>query len=167
MARQIERALQPGQEGAKRALTQYRDLLMRCRSDGIDAAFAEQTSLAIKARPQTLALIRALIECDSPAAVIDLAEQHPELLSDEIDALLQQGIANACAQSLAQAIVLALHIDAHREILRRSRRWMDAKKMTPERLLSDAVFAFLNAWPWDEKKRLVTEQPDLLYHSCR
>jgi CHAT domain-containing protein/tetratricopeptide (TPR) repeat protein len=132
---------------AQRLLNEHRDLLRRCREDGIEAAFAgretgdadpeaalrailEQAESDPEARAALEALqhqaaqhplmqaIEALIEADSPAEVLDAMQAHPILLSDEADAGLRQFIENAEQMGRAG---LAHHVEERYQLLQQLR----------------------------------------------
>jgi hypothetical protein len=86
-------------------LNERRDLLRRCREDGIEAAFAgleaeddDPEARAARERQTDDALIEAvhaLIQAQSPAEVLDVVQAHPLLLSDQADAALRYAIERA------------------------------------------------------------------------
>ena len=110
-----------------RTLTEHRDLLIHCQKKGIEAAFAAVIKL--------LALLEALIPCDSFAGVLELAAQQPQLLSDEMDAFLQQEIADARSQGTQESHAMANHVAAHHKILRQLRQIMDKTGMSAQEVV--------------------------------
>ena len=129
----IEQAAQQGNADHHRIFTQHRQLLSEARQRGIEAAFAPfMTSSPSEQTNALLPLLNALLECDSPRAVIALAEEHPELLSDEVDALLQQNIAVARAQGTDEGEAYAQHVAERLNILRQLRQMMDEAEKEAE-----------------------------------
>jgi hypothetical protein len=78
----------------------------------LQAALEERRQAAAEA--PVLAAVQALIAADSPAEVMEAAQAHPLLLSDEGQALIRQGIENA--RQMGQED-MARHIEARYEIL--------------------------------------------------
>ena len=64
---------------AKRLLEDHRSVLLRCQSEGIDAAFADrlQTQSISEIPPELLARLRSI---RSKAELLELIKEHPELL---------------------------------------------------------------------------------------
>ena len=130
---------------AVRVLTEHRDLLRRCREVGIEVAFAgledvdpeaalrelleraesdPEARAALEAMTRQAAehplmkAINALMAARSSARVLEAVRVHPDLLSDQADAMLRGAVENA---RQAGDEGMARHIEERYQILRQIR----------------------------------------------
>ena len=172
-------------EEPRRILRQHRALLAEARQKGLDEAFAPLMRQSPSESLNTLTgLMDALIECDNPAAVVELGAQHPNLFVDEMDELLQQAIANARAKGTQQSEGWANHAAQRHETLRQLREMMAETGMSPKEVLQEVraeqesasqeeesfsrqvfeiVQAFVHPATWHEKRRIVEQEYELLF----
>ncbi len=164
-------------------LTQHRDLLRHCRAEGIEAAFAELMSVVPSAEETNalLSLVNAFVQCDGPLEVIKLATEHPELLSDEMDGLLEQSIAGVQAQGIEESEAYGQHMLEGLMTLRRLCQMMRENQMsldevveamqtmqkialdtTEQSTLIVPLQDFVTAETWAKSKRVVEAHPELL-----
>ncbi|MDQ7030286.1 MAG: hypothetical protein Q9O62_11165 [Ardenticatenia bacterium] len=121
-------------ERARRLVEQHRALLRRCREVGVDRAFAEMTTSPQHDIARLLAeagdlgrTLRDFIAADTWTASRRILEQHPELLSDDADALLGRlidaarhvGAQGTAPDEDTQRLIRTL--EQHRALLRRCR----------------------------------------------
>ncbi|MGB0387193.1 MAG: hypothetical protein ACPGWR_20435 [Ardenticatenaceae bacterium] len=170
-------------EDAVRTLREHHVLLVQARQNGLDEAFAEANLSRNTEIHSRIALVERLMGCDSPIAILELAAQEPDLLSDEMDALLQQGIADAYAPGIQDGEAIANRVKACQQILRQLRKTMAQTGKSPEQLvqsmrtrqesphqrpkrpsqaLLSAIEAFGSARSEAERKRIVEQKRDLL-----
>ena len=142
-----------------------------------------QMQNAVEENPQLrlVPLMQALIQCDSPHAVLTLVAQHSDLLSDEMDALLQQFIAHARAQGNAKGDGMAQHVEKRHATLRQLRQIMretgmsakavvqavrGVQEMPPDTLSQTALLqsmqGLVTSSNWLEARLYVEEHPELL-----
>ena len=91
-----------------------------------------------------------------------ILEAHPELLTDEADALLGQWIAAAQARGDEEARRI---LEEHRVLLRRCREVGIEEAFAERRWGSELVqtlFAFIQAETWEESRRILEAHPELL-----
>ncbi len=173
----IEQAKQQDDEDALRTFTQHRDLLQRGRPEGIEAVFADLMTATTPSEGTNArrSLLNALIECDSLRAALELVSEHPELLSDEVDVLLEQSYA-AQAQGTPEGEAYAQQVAARLNTRRQLRQMMDEAEVSAEEeaqtvqseqqsayeQVLEAVRAFGSATSEAERKRIVQQERELL-----
>ncbi|MEJ5241402.1 MAG: CpXC domain-containing protein, partial [Anaerolineales bacterium] len=113
----IQAAKAQQDENARQLFEQHRNLLRRCREVGIEQAFQEQ-SQGERWQERLTETLFAFIQAKTWDESRRILEQHPELLTDEADALLEQLIQAAKAQQDENARQL---FEQHRNLLRRCR----------------------------------------------
>jgi 2-oxo-4-hydroxy-4-carboxy--5-ureidoimidazoline (OHCU) decarboxylase len=145
---------------AVRMLTEHRDLLRRCRAEGVEAAFADLESgdaapeAALRALmeraesdPEARAVLeeraqqvmehplaqatQALVEADSPAEVVEAMQTHPDLLSDEADEFIRHTIKSTRDDDRLE---MACHLEERYQALRQIREQMREEGITPQPL---------------------------------
>lgn len=142
-----------------------------------------QVQNAVEEDPQLrlAPLMQALTECDSRTAVLTLVAQHPDLLSDEMDALVQQFIAHQRAQGDAEGDGMAQHVEQHHAILRQLRQVVRETGMSaqavvqavrrvpkrppdglPQATLQQSIQRFVTSSNWLEARSYVEAHPELL-----
>jgi len=92
-------------EGARQLVEEHRALLRRCRQVDVAQAFEEKTTPSEEELTQALGELmvqnplmrglQALLEADSPAALLRVACDHPALFTPEAEELIRQGTENA------------------------------------------------------------------------
>ena len=175
----IDQAEEEGVHDAVRLFREHHELLVRCREQGIDVAFAERISSTAQTR--VMKQIEALMECDSLRAVLELAAEQPILLTDEVEQLLQENINNWRAQGTPQSEAMAEHVEARLANLRQVRKMMAQSEMTAQEILQGArmmdempdeslqeallvepLQAFVMSDHWLAAREVVEEHPELL-----
>ncbi len=155
----IQTARERNDENARQLFEQHRNLLRRCRQVGIEQAFQEQ-SQGKRWQQRLLETLFAFIQAETWDESRRILEQHPELLTDEADALLEQLIQAAKAQQDENAQQL---FEQHRRLLRRCRevgiKQAFAEKLLPPEVLQAAQAAGLTAEQALEIAHLVAEIP--------
>ena len=146
----------------------------------LEEAVREVARQAAAADP-FLAAVMALMEADSPAALLRVARDHPILLTPEAEARFQEGVQSARAlgaEEMAQAM------EEHYRILRETWRAAQESGLSPEQAiaaaegvealvrqapeaadplaLAQALQDFIQAPTWDESRRVLEEHPELL-----
>ncbi len=114
----------------------------------------EQPSTGEEAPSAQQALIEALLATDTPQAVLQLARQHPQLLSDEWLALLESLI-NAQTDEGAKK-----HIEERFETLKQIRETSDQRRTDVAEAMK-VLIDFANA-NWSERHSMLNEHGDVL-----
>ncbi len=149
-------------QGDKRVVPLFeerRALLRRCREVGIDQAFAE-----IERRVSSLLeVVKSFTTARTWDEARRIVESHPELLTDEADALLEALIEAARTQGNAGAV---RGLEEHRALLRRCREvgitqaFAEREKRVGS--LAEALKAFIMAPTLSEARRILKAHPELL-----
>jgi|GEM_PF-2476971 len=113
LGRLIDTAQAQGDEAALRIFERHRALLRRCREVGVEEAFAE-----LRRGSELVKTIFAFIQAETLEESRRILEAHPELLTDEADAMLGRLIDTAQAQGDEAALRI---FERHRALLRRCR----------------------------------------------
>ena len=113
LGRLIDAAQAQGDEAAIRIFERHRALLRRCREVGVEEAFAE-----LRRGSELVQALLAFIQAETWEESRRILEAHPELLTDEADAVLGQLIDAAQAQGDEAALRI---FERHRALLRRCR----------------------------------------------
>jgi succinate dehydrogenase flavin-adding protein (antitoxin of CptAB toxin-antitoxin module) len=113
LGRFIDTAQAQGDEAALRIFERHRALLRRCREVGVEEAFAE-----LKRGSELVKTLLALIQAETWEESRRILESHPELLTDEADAVLGRFIDTAQARGDEAALRI---FERHRALLRRCR----------------------------------------------
>jgi hypothetical protein len=134
LGRLIDAAQAQGDEAAIRIFERHRALLRRCREAGIEEAFAE-----LRRGSEFVQTLFAFIQAETWEESRRILEAHPELLTDEADAVLGQLIDTAQARGDEAALRI---FERHRALLRRCREVgiprAFAEKMLPPEVLAQA-----------------------------
>jgi len=140
-------------EEACRILEEHRVLLRRCREVGIEEAFAER-----RRGSELVQTLFAFIQAETWEESRRILEAHPELLTDEADAVLGRLIDTAQAQGDETALRI---FERHRTLLRRCREVgiprAFAEKLLPPEVLAQAETIGLIPEQVLETVRLVAE----------
>jgi N-acetylglucosamine kinase-like BadF-type ATPase len=132
LGRLIDAAQAQGDEAAIRIFERHRALLRRCREAGIEEAFAE-----LRRGSEFVQTLFAFIQAETWEESRRILEAHPELLTDEADAVLGQLIDTAQARGDEAALRI---FERHRALLRRCREVgiprAFAEKMLPPEVLA-------------------------------
>ncbi|MFZ1594463.1 MAG: CpXC domain-containing protein, partial [Anaerolineae bacterium] len=127
------------------------------------------------------ASLQALLQTDSMASLLHVAQDHPALLTDESAARIAEAAANARRQGAEQA---ANDLEQRYQLLRNTQRAAQEAGLSPEQTLAATtaleqglhdspdlagVFAlgqtiqtFINARTWDDSQQIVEQHPELL-----
>lgn len=142
---------------AMRVFNEYRELLLRCRQEGIEAAFATR----VRPPKAVFDAVRLLLAVkDETAAKTVLAERRTLLLSPAADQVLALWLKEA--QHKPHTIK---RLNTYRTWLANHRRKADDAASAGSlsvQALSKAVQAFVQAKSWQESKQIVVTQHDLL-----
>ncbi len=112
----IEAARELGEGDAVRLLEEHRALLRRCREVGVERAFAEE--VGAQHAELLLEALQAFVAADTWDESRRIVEEHPELLSDEADALLGRMLE---AEEVRRTSEVRRTLEKHRALLRRCR----------------------------------------------
>ncbi|MGB0386175.1 MAG: tetratricopeptide repeat protein [Ardenticatenaceae bacterium] len=148
----------PAEANASRVLQKHRDLLARCRREGIEAGFAA----AARFDQELSSAIWAFVNASSWGESKQVVEaQRDLLLSEAADRFLAQLLKRYQNNSQATTI-----FQEHRDLLLRCRReGIEAafrRSTEPLPPLSEALWAFVDAKDLAERRQIVEAQPDLL-----
>jgi hypothetical protein len=153
LGRWIAAAQAQGDEEARRILEEHRVLLRRCREVGIEEAFAER-----RRGSELVQTLFAFIQAETWEESRRILQAHPELLTDEADAVLGRLIDTAQARGDEAALRI---FERHRALLRRCREVgiprAFAEKMLPPEVLAQAETIGLTPEQVLEMVRLVAE----------
>ena len=143
---------------AVRMLREHRDLLDKCRSEGIEAAFA-----SIQSATNALSnAVQAFIDANSWSESQKIVEAKRDvLLSEEAD----QFLAHLLTQHQDNPKMLRV-IQEHRQLLRRCRvegiESAFTQPLQPLQTLSETLLCFVDAIDDDERKQLIEKHHELL-----
>jgi len=184
LGRLVEGAESRGDENAARAFREHRDLLRRCREEGIETAFAEEMA------PDVPAAVKPLLEeLSQPSSITDMPRrievcrraldllsrtEHTHLwaaIQSELGNSLAQNPLGDRAQNIEDAIdhcqqaldvfKIHLHPDDHRRVQRSlsrltldQHRWADARKAAQAAIDAGNLLYNLAAMPGDRQSEL-------------
>ena len=131
-----------------------RELLPAVLSDKPEAALEELNAQMQQAMAENplLQAIQALLEASSPAEVLAAIQTHPELLSDEADAMLRQGLENARRMGNEE---MTSHIEQRYETLHQLREQdIDPEALAELAQAEEQITGALAALPEDIRQLL-------------
>ena len=144
---------------AVRLLEDHRQLLRRCRKEGIEAAFADRLRPASSAQELTDKLL-SFVQAETWGESKAYLAEHPELLTGEALAVLARLIEGQESEEARR--ILRRHQALLAEVRQKGLDEAFAPLIISYQQVSDAVLAFVNAKSWGESKRLVEQERELL-----
>ena len=153
----------------------------RPRAEDPDAVRPRQATGREIAQNPFWAGLQALLQADSMASLLHVAQEHPVLLTDESAARVAEAAANARRQGAEQA---ANDLEQRYQLLRNTQRAAQEAGLSPEQTLAattvleqglhdspgladvsalgQTILTFINARTWDDSQQIVEQHPELL-----
>lgn len=182
LAKLITAAEADENEQAVRIFNQHRLVLQRCQEKGIEATFASlaanipppsQPADTASQKEAVLQALEALIEADSPPALLQVAQDHPVLFTPTAELFIRQGINRT---QKTEQVELAHLLKRRFELLQQLKKTAHENGLTLEQAINlaqqpdptgfkellDTLQHFLQTETWAEAKNLVEQNPALL-----